>query len=171
MKNLLILIILMSCSKAFGLEDKIVLQNIKKLGGDLKKELQAGMKKSPKEALEICNIKAPIIEGKYKKDELKIGRVSLKDRNSENTPKEWMTKYIQGFHDKSIKEKYITTDLTSNRKGLLMPILTMPLCLKCHGENVEPGLYKEVLKKYPNDKAIGYKVGQIRGFFWAEYNK
>jgi len=154
-----------------ALSDKVVLENVKKLGAELKKELKTGMKKSPKDALEICNIKAPIIEGKYNKDKLKIGRISSKNRNPNNRPKDWMIKYIKDFHSKNIKDKYITVEISENKKGFLMPIPTVPVCLKCHGRKVNPNLYKAILEKYPRDKATGYTVGEIRGFFWAEYNK
>lgn len=166
----LFILIVMSFS-TFALEEKVVLENIQKLGSELKAELEAGMRKSPVQALEICNIKAPIIEAKFKTDDLKIGRISLKNRNPDNSPKDWMTKYIEGFQNKQIQDKYVTTLLDHNRKGLLMPITTMPVCLKCHGANIDKDLYKQIVKKYPNDKAIGYKVGDIRGFFWAEFNK
>ena len=76
MKITIFLIFFTLSGNAFALEDKVVLKNIKKLGKELKKELQAGMKKSPSEALQICNIKAPKIEEKYKSEDLKIGRVS-----------------------------------------------------------------------------------------------
>lgn len=171
MRILTVFIFIICNSASFAMDEKLVLKNIKKMGKELKRELKVGMKESPKDALKICNIKAPIIEAKYKEDNLKIGRVSLKNRNPNNRPKEWMLKYIDGFHKKSIKEKYISIQISEKRRGLLMPIITMPLCLKCHGDNIDGGLHKEILKKYPNDKAIGYKSGDIRGFFWAEYNK
>lgn len=170
MKHLFFICIVFSTS-LFALSEKEVLKDIKKLGSELKTQLQAGMKKSPKEALEICNIKAPLIEKKYKKNNLKIGRVSLKNRNPNNKTQVWMNKYIKGFHSQKIKEKYVTVKINKKTQGLLMPIVTMPNCLKCHGDNIDKDLHKEILKRYPNDKAVGYKVGEIRGFFWAEYNK
>jgi hypothetical protein len=158
------------CTSSYALEDKVVLKNIKKMGKELKQELQAGMKKSPSDALKVCNVKAPLIEGKYKDASLKIGRVSLKNRNPNNKPKEWMLKYIEGFHNKTIKEGYLVVKIDNKRKGLLKPIVTLPNCLNCHGPNIQADLDKEILDLYPNDKARGYSVGEIRGFFWAEYD-
>jgi hypothetical protein len=171
MKFITLLILFTFTSSIMALEDKVILKNVKKMGKELKRELKSGMKKSPKEALEICNIKAPIIEQKYKKSNLKIGRVSLKSRNPNNKPKKWMLKYIEDFHKKKITKDYIIVDIDGARKGFLKPIITMPLCLKCHGANIDSALSKEILNRYPNDKAIGFSVGDIRGFFWSEYDK
>jgi hypothetical protein len=171
MKVLTIFIFFTFNTNIFALDDKVVLKNVKKMGKELKGELKSGMKKSPIEALKLCNIKAPLIELKYKKDNLKIGRVSLKNRNSNNKPKKWMLKYIEKFHKKSITDNYIIVDIDEQRKGFLKPIITMPICLKCHGSSIDSNLSKEILGKYPNDKATGFSAGDIRGFFWAEYDK
>lgn len=171
MKITLFLIFIMLSGNALALDEKVVLKNVKKLGKELKKELQAGMKKSPSEALQICNIKAPKIEEKYKSEDLKIGRVSLKNRNPSNRPKEWMKQYIEKFHAQKNTKSYMFVSIDNKRKGLLKPIITMPNCLKCHGSNIDKSLEGEILKLYPNDKARGYKVGEIRGFFWAEFNE
>ncbi|MCP4915070.1 MAG: DUF3365 domain-containing protein [Oligoflexia bacterium] len=149
--------------------EKQALGQIKKLGMSLKSELQKGMKKSPIDALKACNIQAPIIQEKVSTSNIKVGRVSLKNRNPNNTPKPWMKSYIQDFHQGKIKKGYVVVSLEGKRKGILKPIKTMPLCLKCHGSDIDPKLAQEIGKRYPSDKAKGYKLGQIRGFFWAEF--
>jgi len=45
--------------KIFTPDDKVVLKNVKKMGKELKRELKSGLKNSPIEALELCNIKSP----------------------------------------------------------------------------------------------------------------
>jgi len=171
MKFFTLFIIFTLSAKIFALDDKVVLKNVRKMGKELKRELKSGMEKSPIEALELCNIKAPLIELKYKKDNLKIGRVSLKNRNPNNKPKKWMLKYLEKFHKKSINDNYIIVNIDEHRKGFLKPIITLPLCLKCHGRSIDSNLSKEIFSRYPNDKATGFSGGDIRGFFWAEYDK
>ncbi len=44
-------------------------------------------------------------------------------------------------------------------------IPTAPLCLTCHGANVDPSLREKIEAVYPNDAAVGYNEGDIRGAF------
>jgi len=50
-------------------------------------------------------------------------------------------------------------------KAIGMPPLEQMPCLKCHGENIDPKVAAKLDELYPNDKARGYKVGDIRGAF------
>jgi hypothetical protein len=47
------------------------------------------------------------------------------------------------------------------------PITVAPFCLNCHGEpsRMEPQVLKVLKEKYPHDRALGYKPGQLRGVF------
>lgn len=40
-----------------------------------------------------------------------------------------------------------------------------PLCLQCHGssDEISPEVRAKLNEKYPNDKATGYKIGDLRG--------
>ena len=166
MKIFIFILFMVQSSNA---SEEIAIKKIKEFGKVLKMELKAGLKKSPATAVEVCNLKAPQIQEQASTDAVVIGRVSLKNRNPNNKPKVWMRNYINQFHENKINKAYIITNLDNGKKGLLKPIKTMPLCLKCHGENIDENLYNVIKKKYPEDKAIGYKVGEIRGFFWVEY--
>lgn len=151
--------------------EKLALKTITEYSKNLKAELKQGLKKSPEKAIEICKMKAPEIQMRLSDRDIEIGRVSLKNRNPNNTPKEWMIPYINGFHRREIKRPYVTVDLDGKKRGLLKPIKTLPLCLKCHGPQIQAGVSKEIKRRYPNDKATGHRLGEIRGFFWATYER
>ena len=51
------------------------------------------------------------------------------------------------------------------------PLYTMGVCLKCHGENISKDIKKELVKNYPNDKAINFKLGSLRGVIVSEIKK
>lgn len=144
---------------------------VKSLGQELKKELKAGLQKSPQEAVKVCSEKAQEIAKRAGSKGVKVGRVSLKNRNPENYPKEWMLKYIKAFHAGEVKKDFIVTELEGGKGAMLKPITTQPLCVTCHGKNVPDSLYSVIKERYPNDKAVGYEVGDIRGFFWAEWEQ
>jgi hypothetical protein len=42
-------------------------------------------------------------------------------------------------------------------------IATEGVCLTCHGQDVDPKLKAEIDRMYPNDQAIGFEEGDIRG--------
>ena len=44
-------------------------------------------------------------------------------------------------------------------------IPTGGVCLACHGENLAQGVQETITTLYPNDKATGFKSGDIRGAF------
>ncbi|MDH3268745.1 MAG: DUF3365 domain-containing protein, partial [Ignavibacteria bacterium] len=47
----------------------------------------------------------------------------------------------------------------------LKPIIIQAECLNCHGSQTEimPDVRNLITQKYPDDKAIGYKPGDLRG--------
>lgn len=54
------------------------------------------------------------------------------------------------------------------------PILTaMPACLQCHGneEQIEPETWKKIQALYPEDKATGYGLNELRGMWKIEFGK
>jgi len=60
-----------------------------------------------------------------------------------------MLKYLEKFHKKSIDDNYIIIDIDEHRKGFLKTIITLPLCLKCHGSSIGSNLSKEIFSKIP----------------------
>lgn len=132
MKIIFLMVSLLSTPLIFANEEK-ALKAIEKLGENLQLELSRAMRKSPTYAVAICNIKASEITKKAAKEGIKIGRVSPKNRNPDNTPKDWMLEYIEQFQNKKIDKPYIVTAISSEKMGLLKPIITQPLCTKCHG--------------------------------------
>ncbi|MFN1834183.1 DUF3365 domain-containing protein [Balneola sp. MJW-20] len=52
------------------------------------------------------------------------------------------------------------------------PIITNELCLQCHGSednDIDPVTLKEIKKNYPNDKATGYKISELRGLWVIDF--
>ncbi|MFT6900001.1 MAG: hypothetical protein ACJAXS_000156 [Colwellia sp.] len=47
----------------------------------------------------------------------------------------------------------------------MKPIPTLGVCLTCHGVNLDDEITHKVKTLYPNDQAIDFKVGGIRGAF------
>ena len=39
------------------------------------------------------------------------------------------------------------------------------MCLQCHGQSIAPDVREKLSGLYPEDKATGYREGDIRGAF------
>ena len=146
---------------------------------ELKSELVKGMKAGgPVNAIGVCRNIAPEIAMKHSENSgWDVARTSLKLRNPNNAPDAWETKVLQQFEERRAKgegpdtlayaeiveegdEKYFRF-----MKGIVMPPLEKMPCLKCHGENIDPEIAVKLDELYPQDKARGYKAGQVRGAF------
>jgi hypothetical protein len=44
-------------------------------------------------------------------------------------------------------------------------IPTRGICLRCHGEKIDPSLRMVLDRFYPEDQATGFEIGDVRGAF------
>ena len=44
-------------------------------------------------------------------------------------------------------------------------IPTGDICLACHGTDLKADVKAEIVRYYPDDKAVGYQLGELRGAF------
>ncbi len=149
---------------------------IKMLGKELKKNLKAKLQedKSGLKAINFCANDASKISAEVAKNFPKgvsVRRVAVKYRNNANKPDKIDAKVLKEFQEKlnnkTLQKKPKVVDVNGTTR-VYVPILVTNVCLKCHGQNINPKI-KEVIKKhYPNDKAIGFKTGDLRGAMVAE---
>lgn len=145
---------------------------VKTLGGSLKEELEAAMKDGgPVEAMDICSVIAPELAQMVSSEKgLKVSRVSLKSRNSVlGTPSVWQAKVLQDFEARKAKGEgpatLVYAEVVDNQFRFMKAIPTSALCLHCHGANLSPEVRASLAELYPQDKATGYKEGDLRGAF------
>ena len=149
---------------------------IKAFAGSLQTELKGAMKAGgPVAAIEVCNEKAPAISREHAEREgWSVGRTSLKYRNPNNAPDPWELTVLQSFEDrKAAGEDPATIDhaayATQDGKRVfryMKAIPTAEVCLNCHGSGeVKPEVAASLAEFYPDDKARGFSVGDIRGAF------
>ena len=146
--------------------NKISKDLLKTLGSNLKKEMKAN---GPVKALEFCNVNASKltkkIDAKYKGIEVK--RVSLKPRNSSNKPSKdevVILKSLENMYKVGVKPKNIVQKIDGKVKVYKPLLISKKVCLVCHGDlSKNKTLAKKIHKLYPNDKATGYKMHDLRG--------
>ena len=100
-----------------------------------------------------------------------IRRVSFKNRNPNNIPDAYesrMLHLMEKDHAKgTLKVYYEDFATTSGEKAYkyMEPIIIKELCLHCHDTKnaIDPEALVQIKKLYPNDKAMDYKTGDLRG--------
>ena len=175
-----------ACVIALGLSSAVMAGEIEKRSkesrlvlGDfmllLKLELKAAMREGgPGNAIKVCKNKAPEIAADIsQKQGWRVARTSLKLRNPQNEPDAWEVKVMNDFEKRKAAGEEIKTleyaeIIKSDGKKqfrYMKAIPTEKVCLTCHGTEIEPEEVEALNKFYPDDKAIGFKEGDIRGAF------
>ena len=119
-------------------------------------------------AVEVCNTDAPAIAEKVSKSkDVQIGRTSFKLRNPNNTPPEWAEPYVEDRVTETV-----VLDGPDQTLGYMAPIKMGELCVNCHGtkDKLAPDVTEKLAVNYPQDEAIGFKEGDLRGWFWIRVN-
>lgn len=150
---------------------------IKEFGGKLVKELKQAIKEGgPENAIKVCNIEAPkMATALSEKYNWQIGRTALKTRNPNNAPDAWEQVVLEQFEQRKQNGEKIKTleyaETTDAGYRYMKAIPTKGLCLACHGENISEALKATLVELYPQDKATGFKAGDIRGAFTVVQSK
>lgn len=128
------------------------------------------------DAIPVCKEKAPaMLQDVRKQTGWDIRRVSLKTRNAKTgTPDTWEARQLADFNIRAAAgarpdqlEVYeIVTEADNKRFFRYMKALLVgEVCLVCHGaqENLPADLKQALGKMYPDDRAIDYQPGEVRG--------
>ena len=150
---------------------------IKLLAGNLQTELKGAMQSGgPVAAIAVCNTRAMPITQQVASDQgMRLGRVSLKNRNPANAANEWQAAVLKDFEQQKEAGKDVTTLAWSETVSVdgeqefrfMKAIPTGAVCLACHGTELSPQVNSVLADLYPMDRATGYHEGDIRGAFVA----
>jgi hypothetical protein len=154
-----------------GEAKKLSAEFVQKLGGILKQQLESAGTAS---ALSVCKDVAPAMSAQYSNDKRIVKRVSLKPRNSSigvadaweaNQLKQFDMAAASGKPAAEIETHAVTDEQDGRWFRYMKAIPTQAMCLQCHGgaDNIQPNVQTLLKQLYPNDLAVGYKVGEIRG--------
>lgn len=148
---------------------------IKTFAGALQTELKTAMQAGgPVAAIGVCNARVlPISEQISAEKGMALSRVSLKNRNPYNAPNDWQKSVLLDFEAQKAAGKDVTnlawSETVSTETGrqfrFMKAIPTDGICLTCHGTSLSPGVGQKLAELYPEDNAIGFSEGDIRGAF------
>ncbi len=130
-------------------------------------------------AISVCREKAPAMaKGLSEKTGWAIRRVSLKNRNPKAVPDAWEEAVLREFEQRlAAGQSPVTMDksevvVIDGQKTMryMKALPTQELCMNCHGKpnKVSADVQAKLKELYPDDKATGYDVGQIRGAITAK---
>ncbi len=148
---------------------------IKAFMTDLKGELQKSMKQDgPVGAISTCNTVAPqLAEAHSQMSGWEVGRTSLKIRNPDNAPDAWEKAVLEEFEARKAAgedpKKLLKAEVVEEQGRkvfrMMKAIPTADVCTKCHGAEIPEPVEAKLEELYSQDKARGYKAGDLRGAF------
>lgn len=131
-------------------------------------------------AVDFCNERAiPLTDSIAGIHAVSIQRMSDKNRNpgnvfaSKGDEKAWEDLKAM-MQDESIQEKHLVMEENGNVYYYKPIALGMPTCLACHGSkesDIAAKTLEVINTKYPDDKATGYQMGQLRGMWKIQLEK
>lgn len=137
----------------------------------LQREIERG---GPVGAITACRDFAPQIARTASAESgWAIRRVSLKNRNPRAVPDDWERSVLEQFEQRaaagetpaSLERGEIVGKGETAEYRYMKALPTQPLCLSCHGStgDISPAVRARLAELYPDDRATGYRVGDIRG--------
>lgn len=128
----------------------------------------------PALAIKSCHLDvAGILRRMTRHGSIRAGRTSDRLRNPAHAPPSWAASLVASNAGRMVKDvDGFVVDL-GDHVGLLRPIAQRPVCASCHGrvETLSPEIQQALNDRYPRDRAVGFAVGELRGWFWVEVPK
>jgi hypothetical protein len=147
----------------------------KQLFETLRDEMQTAVQSGgPVAAIEVCHDKAQALTRKVSEEKgWQVGRTSHKIRNPKNAPDAWESAVLEEFQKRKAAgeplenmEKFAVVDEGGKKYFRYMKAIPLGgVCSNCHGPVLKPEVVEKLDKYYPDDKARGFQVGDLRGAF------
>lgn len=126
-------------------------------------------------ALKFCNVNAmPITDSLAKHYNVEIKRTSHKVRNPNNNPTSQEQVVLENFLSKEKILKPLVQQSEDASVAFYAPIVMKGLCVTCHGQVgsiLAEKDYQIIQSLYPEDRATGFNVDELRGMWSITFNK
>jgi hypothetical protein len=128
----------------------------------------------PEGGIDVCSKEAKALTAEVaERHQVELGRTSTRLRNPDNAARPWLNDYLQQSSGKQAADVAPAVYDLGPRIGVVQPLATLPLCTTCHGhpEHFAAPLKARLERSYPEDRATGFAVGDLRGVLWVEVPK
>ncbi|MFD2199963.1 Tll0287-like domain-containing protein [Shivajiella indica] len=131
-------------------------------------------------AIDFCNIRAlPILDEVGSRYNVKIRRASHRYRNPNDKPLEFEELILDAYAynlENNISNEPNIQKLENGEILFYSKAIQIPstLCLNCHGnigKEISPETEKKLKELYPEDKATGHQLGDLRGMWSIQIPK
>lgn len=151
---------------------KLALQLTSQVRGELTRELE---RTGPIRAIIVCKYSVPEIASALSRQTgMRVTRVALRPRNPAlGEADSWEQKVLLDFEKRVAKGERVDSlefsEMVPEPAGkalrYIKAIGMAPPCLSCHGpfSQISEGVRAQLAAEYPNDTAVEYLVGQVRG--------
>jgi hypothetical protein len=148
-------------------QNELVVVATNALMAELLGELEAALGSGGGRAgIETCREKAPMIAARVSEQYgLRIGRTSDRLRNPGNAPPAWALRQVA---ERTAEPTFLAGP--GGELGALLPIRLKAECQMCHGpvEAIDEEIRQAIADVYPDDRAVGFVEGDLRGWIWVE---
>ena len=131
-------------------------------------------KGGPENAIDVCKEQAPKMAAAASAETgWAIRRVSLKNRNPKAVPDAWERAVLEDFDKRNaagekpavLEKGEIVAEGGKKFYRYMKALPTQDICLQCHGatDKLSPAVKAKLQELYPQDKAVGYGLAEIRG--------
>jgi hypothetical protein len=141
----------------------------------LRRELAAGLTEGgPAFAVQSCHIDVIGVTARVaRRPGVTAGRTSDRLRSPNNRPPAWAAALVAAAAGRRARDidGYVV-DL-GDAVGVLRPIVHQPMCTPCHGpaQQIDSRVRAALAARYPTDRAVGFRDGDLRGWFWVRLPK
>ncbi len=179
--NRLLALTLAACftTPALANDEAALLASARKVASDippklvkvLTDEIKAG---GPEHAISVCREKAPKMAAAASAETgWNIRRVSLKNRNPKAVPDAWERTALEDFDRRlaagempiTLEKSEVVDEGGQKVYRYVKALPTQELCMNCHGtaDRIPEAVKTKLSELYPEDKAVGYGLSQVRG--------
>lgn len=151
---------------------KLAGQMLNQVRGELLREIE---RSGPIRAINVCKYSAPEIASSLSRQSgARVSRVALRPRNPAlGEADAWEQKVLLDFEKRFAKGE--KADALEFSELVVEPagkswryIKAIPMaqaCMGCHGplSQISEGVRAQLASEYPNDRAVDYQLGQVRG--------
>ena len=137
----------------------------------LGEQMKAG---GPASAVTVCRDEAAAITARVAREQsIALGRTSHKLRNPANAAPAWAVSLVRDAAGAKAAAHGARVFDLGDRVGVLRPIGFVEMCGACHGapDGIPAPVRGVIAAAYPQDAAVGFAPGDLRGWMWAEVRK